>query len=66
MAVKFFLQDRVNVANSVRETNDVDVVEEREQEFTRAQLFLCGDQRGVLGEAREEGHQGISLFAPSH
>ena len=40
MAEKFLLQDRANVANSVRETDDVDVVEEREQEFTTQNLRL--------------------------
>ena len=64
MAAKFLLRDRVNVANSVRETNDVDVVEEREQKVTRAQLFLCAAQRGVLGEAEEEGHQKLPVRPP--
>ena len=52
-----------NCWNSLKLAHHVDIVQDGEQLFFRSQLGLHGNQRPVLPEAEQHGHEGVYLLA---
>ena len=60
---QLFLQNRVNGRHSGWGSDDVHIIQVRENEFTFLQFCLGSSQSVVLAQGEEHGHQWVALLA---
>ena len=58
------LEDGVNLPNSIRVTDDVQIVQKSEKVFTFLHLICHTSQRSVLCQTEEQGQEWVPLLAP--